>query len=247
MIKPIYFLGDIHAEFNILKQQIISNDIKDCHIIQIGDFGIGFDSLENDKQTLGHLNKFFRLRNIDFYALRGNHDDPKFFNGDYNLSNLKLLKDYTQLNINDINFLFIGGAISIDRIPRMKRNEVNKSLDNPNRCYWKDEIFNFDEDKLNSIEGVDVLVCHNAPDFAVPNNNFGFPDIVREFAEKDSNLIKELLDERKIITKAFDILSEKNNIKHYIYGHFHRSYNMKIVDTNFRVLNCHELWELRSL
>jgi len=246
-MKPIYFLGDIHEEFEILKQEIISFDIRDCYIIQVGDFGIGFKDLENNKQILGHLNKFLRIRNIDMFAIRGNHDDPKFFNGDYYLSNLKLLKDYTQLNINDINFLFIGGAISIDRMKRIKRNEINKSLDNPNRCYWKDEVFNFDEDKLNSIEGVDVLVCHNAPDFAVPNNNFGFPDIVREFAEKDSNLIKELLDERKIITKAFDILSEKNNIKHYIYGHFHRSYNMKIVDTNFRVLNCHELWELRSL
>jgi len=246
-MKPIYFLGDIHEEFEILKQEIISFDIRDCYIIQVGDFGIGFKDLENNKQILGHLNKFLRIRNIDMFAIRGNHDDPKFFTCDYYLSNLKLLKDYTQLNINDINFLFIGGAISIDRMKRIKKNEINKSLDNPNRCYWKDEVFNFDEDKLNSIEGVDVLVCHNAPDFAVPNNNFGFPDIVREFAEKDSNLIKELLDERKIITKAFDILSEKNNIKHYIYGHFHRSYNMKIVDTNFRVLNCHELWELRSL
>ncbi len=247
MIKPIYFLGDIHGEFEILKQNIKNFDIKDCYIVQIGDFGIGFNSLEDDKQILGHLNKFLRLRNILLIAERGNHDNPKFFNGDYYLSNLKLLKDYSQLNINDINFLFIGGAISIDRIPRMKRNKLNESLDNPIRCYWKDEVFNFDEDKLNSIEGVDVLVCHNAPDFAVPNNNFGFPDIVHEYAEKDSNLIKELLEERKLITKAYDILSEKNNIKHYIYGHFHRSYNMKIVDTNFRVLNCHELWELRSL
>lgn len=246
-MKPIYFLGDIHEEFEILKQQIISFDIRDCYIIQVGDFGIGFKDLENNKQILGHLNKFLRIRNIDMFAIRGNHDDPKFFNGDYYLSNLKLLKDYTQLNINDINFLFIGGAISIDRMKRIKRNEINKSLDNPNRCYWKDEVFNFDEDKLNSIEGVDVLVCHNAPDFAVPNNNFGFSDIVLEFAEDDSNLIKELIDERKVITKAYDILSEKNNIKHFIYGHFHRSYNMKIVDTNFRVLNCHELWELRSL
>lgn len=245
MIKPIYFLGDIHGEFEILKQNIKNFDIKDCYIIQVGDYGIGFDSLENDKQTLGHLNKFLRIRNIDMYVVRGNHDDPKFFNGDYNLSNLKLLKDYTQLNINDINFLFIGGAISIDR--RDRKRIDNNRINSIKKCYWENEIFVIDEEKLKSFSNIDVLVCHNAPDFAVPNNNQGFPSIVMNYAKNDESLIQELILERKLITKAFDILSEKNNIKHYIYGHFHRSYNMKIVDTNFRVLDCHEFWELRSL
>ncbi|NCW12503.1 MAG: VCBS repeat-containing protein [Chitinophagia bacterium] len=36
--------------------------------------------------------------------------NPDFFNGNYNYSNLKLLKDYTILNIDGHNFLFIGGA-----------------------------------------------------------------------------------------------------------------------------------------
>jgi hypothetical protein len=39
------------------------------------------------------------------------------------LTNIKLIKDYTVLNLEGNNILFIGGAISVDRKSRMTKHQ----------------------------------------------------------------------------------------------------------------------------
>ena len=41
----ILYLGDIHGSFNLIHQYVKKYDIKDAHIIQVGDFGVGFSLL----------------------------------------------------------------------------------------------------------------------------------------------------------------------------------------------------------
>ena len=118
----ILVLGDIHGNFNYLKNQIIQKRISDCTIIQVGDFGIGFTHRDNDIATLESLNDFLIGHSITMLSIRGNHDDPSFFDGSVNYSNLKLIKDYTSLEIEGNGYLFIGGAISVDRTERIKES-----------------------------------------------------------------------------------------------------------------------------
>ena len=87
-------------------------------MIQVGDFGAGFrkDFLDD----MLYLNDVLNEYNVTLYVIRGNHDDPKFFNGNHNWGNLKLLKDYTVLDLEGKKILLIGGAISIDRGNRIE-------------------------------------------------------------------------------------------------------------------------------
>jgi hypothetical protein len=92
---PTVLVGDIHGEFHALKQKIEYNNWRDFILIAVGDIGIGFASKEQDSALMEALSVWFENRNILFLGLRGNHDLPQAFNGSINLSNFKLLQDYT--------------------------------------------------------------------------------------------------------------------------------------------------------
>lgn len=243
----ILCLGDLHGNFNFLKHQIHSKQITDCTIIQVGDFGIGFTYKENDEQTLINLNDFLKDVNVTLLAIRGNHDNPDFFNGGYDFSHLKLLPDYTTLNIDGHNFLFIGGAISIDRTRRIKENSSNIRYGSRKRCYWDQEGVVYKQDITKKIKDIDVLVTHTAPDWCEPCNKLGFGSFVEDWAKHDSNLKSDLLFERNQMTNIFLDLCENNHIKFHYYGHFHKSHSDKINYTTHRLLGINELVEHRNI
>jgi predicted phosphodiesterase len=242
----ILLLGDIHGNFNYIKELIIDKKISDCDIIQVGDFGIGFTSEYNDKLMLENFNETLQKQNITMYAFRGNHDNPQCFKGDWKWSNLHLIPDYTVLELEGNKILCIGGALSIDRKPRIAENMSNARYGSEKRKYWYDEEVVFNEDILNNIKGVNILLTHTAPNFCVPLNKIGFGDLVDHFAQNDPNLYKELTDERNLMTKIFNTLSENNQIDYHFYGHFHRSYVEKIGNCTHRILGINEFYELRN-
>jgi hypothetical protein len=41
----IMYLGDLHGNFNLINQYLKRFDIKDAYIIQVGDFGVGFNGM----------------------------------------------------------------------------------------------------------------------------------------------------------------------------------------------------------
>lgn len=242
----ILFLGDIHGNFEKLKSQITRIDLTDCTIIQVGDFGAGYSSTTKELETLQGLNDFLANRNIMVYAIRGNHDNPSFFNGSWKFSNLELIPDYSVLTLDGHKILCIGGAISIDRKRSLERDLVSYMQGNLTQSYWKDEVVRFDEDFLNNIRDIDIVVTHTAPDFCFPNNKTqGFGDTVQRFAMKDPNLIYELVNERHIMTRIFDILKRSNRIQKHFYGHFHDSSVEQFDGVTHRLLNINELYELR--
>jgi hypothetical protein len=203
MSKPIYIVGDVHGELSQLREIIKKRDIENCYLICVGDLGIGFQYNEEGERYLCELfNKFLSSRNVEFMSIRGNHDNPKFFNGDspITLSNFKLLPDYHRATLNDEEFLFIGGAVSIDRKIRIE-----------GQSYWKDEIF---ELKKEFIHKCDVLITHSAPTWLGPLDKKG----ILSWCEKDEFLWRDCLKERE----DHDILFELAKPKKSYAGHFHQ-------------------------
>lgn len=214
-------LGDIHGDFQEIYYFSKRNETQEpINLIQVGDFGAGFKSSFID--DMEYLNTELANSNVTLYAIRGNHDDPKFFNGEYNWSNIKLLPDYTVLEIEGKRILLVGGAISIDRLQRTE-----------NVSWWKDEVFNFDSEKLSEFRNIDTVITHSAPHFVFPQT---FNSLVLSFASYDSKLIQDLTDERNRFNEMYNILNENNKIKHWFYGHFHTTRSERYEDTMFHVL-----------
>jgi len=240
----ILFLGDIHGNFNYIAGEIKRKKITDCTIIQVGDFGIGFSTPENDLKILEAFNQILADQNVIMYAIRGNHDNPKFFNGDYQLSHLKLIPDYTVLEIEDHKILCVGGAVSVDRAPRLNEMQKAARYGSKKEQYWFDENFIFKEDKIKDLTGIDILVTHTAPEWCVPDNRFGFGPFVEDFASSDHRLLEDLKFERDEVTKMFKLLASNNYIKHHFYGHFHRHDVTINGYTTHMVLDINEFWLL---
>jgi DNA repair exonuclease SbcCD nuclease subunit len=241
----IIMLGDIHGNFNYIKHQIHTKNMSDCTIIQVGDFGIGFSHKETSEKDLIDLNDFFQTKNIQFLAIRGNHDDPSFFDGSYSFSNLRLLSDYTVLNLEGNNFLFIGGAISVDRTSRITSNNSNIKYGSKKREYWDNEKIEYRPEIVKNIKGIDVVVTHTAPDWCEPSNKLGFGSLVLGFAKVDKDLIKDLSLERNQMSNIFIDLYQNNTIKSHYYGHFHKSHVDYYGNTKHTLLDINEFLEHR--
>ncbi len=247
-ISTVIAISDIHGAFDFLKSQIekfkLGNEEEITYLIQLGDFGIGFRP-KSDQDTLYSLNKFLKLRNIIMYVIRGNHDCPDFFKGNHIYSNLQLLPDYTTLFINDKKYLFVGGAISIDRKLRLSDMQHAASYGSKVESYWYDEIFVLDEEKLKDISGIDIVITHTAPEYCFPDNRLGYPDIVKQFVSSDPNLYFDLIKERQDMSKMFEILSKNGNkIKDVFHGHFHCKNTNTIGETTYHLLDINEFKEI---
>jgi DNA repair exonuclease SbcCD nuclease subunit len=240
----VILLGDIHGNFEKLKFEITNKRIDDCTLIQVGDFGIGFFNKEKCVTQLEELNTFLSIKNIRMLVIRGNHDDPSYFNGDYKYSNLELLEDYSVLDLEEGRFLFIGGAVSIDRLFRKDSDRGYSVIGSLRRSYWEDEVVKWN-DKISQVEGIDYIITHTAPSFCFPDNKLGFAPIVQEFADRDKFLKTDLAVERNLMDRIFKEVNIKNKIKKHFYGHFHSSAVTNIEDCEHRLLNIFEFWELR--
>lgn len=241
------YLGDIHGNFNLINQYVDRFSISDTHIIQVGDFGVGFDTFFKERKKLESINTILLEKNIYFYAIRGNHDRPSYFENDpFGLSNIKLISDYTVLEIESKKILCIGGAVSIDRSYRI--TDAQKMGDNSyvhGQTWFKGEEFNLDVDLLETFRDINIVVTHTAPDYCTPDNSLGFGAMVNSWINIDSSLKLDLMDERRKMSIAFEILKRNNEISNHLYGHFHFSNLLNFEGIEHRLLGINELYEDR--
>ena len=221
--RPILFLGDHHGAWSQIFDILDAKKISDCYLISVGDSGIGFTNKDKQQRINEKLNNKFKDRNIIFLSIRGNHDDPDFFQGEDRvfLSNFELIEDYTIAEYGDKKIQFIGGATSIDRTARSE-----------GISYWEGEVLNFERDKCQE---VDILVTHTAPSWCFPQQ---FNEMVYGWAREDAFLIEDLTDERAIM----DEICKMCKPRLHLYGHFHSSWTERVNGCIHRLLDINEIW-----
>jgi len=226
MDKPVYIVGDVHGKWEELFTRINDYSIKDCYVICVGDLGIGFkESLAKEIRMLEIANTFFGARDIQFLSIRGNHDNPAFFNKEIkSFSNLRLIPDYHVEFINDQKFLFVGGAVSIDR----KIRKLNSS-------YWEDELFVL---KHEFVIKCDVLITHSAPIWIGPVDKEG----ILGWCDRDQYLWRDCIKERDDHTELYRLAKPE---KAYM-GHFHQPFFVDFEGCRGRILAELEIIEHRK-
>lgn len=246
------YIGDIHGNFNLFGQYIDLYGIKNANIIQVGDFGVGFNVFFKEQRMLELYHPKLVKNNVHIYAIAGNHDYRPYFNNDpFGFTNIHLVPDYTVLNFEDKNILCIGGAVSVDRKLRKTKHQLDGNFDIKTgyEQWWPDEPFVFDRDKLGAFRDIDIIVTHTCPDYCPPDNTFGLGGFVEGIIKKtgDDKLRTDLLEERLLMKEAFTILKMNNDIQLHVYGHFHRSETINLFGTKHVLLNKGELWEEKVL
>ena len=168
--QKTYVVADNHGKFERLKFEL--NKIKNCVLIIAGDCGIGFRKEEEMKQSLQPLSEKCVKRNINLIMVRGNHDNPYYYNQKQLVyKNFITIPDYSIVTVGTTNILCIGGAISNDRKTRkffdqrkledlmenehLSEEEANKRI---NKTYWPDEIPFYNE-KIKDLKKLNFYCC----------------------------------------------------------------------------------------
>lgn len=215
--------------------------IEDCVIIVAGDCGFGFNKEEYYHQLFNKYHEILELNNVFIYFVRGNHDDPSYFNEHkINYNNIKTVKDYSVITVNDKNILCVGGGLSIDRVWRKQQEvKINKYKKNiKKQLYWEDEMPVYSQEMLEEINNenikIDVVVSHTSPHFVFPTKK----DSLSYWAKLDKNLYKDSETERIILSNVYDFLiGNKHPLKKWCYGHFHCNKTNRKNDVEFIAIN----------
>jgi len=238
MEKEMIIIGDIHAQWRKLARQLGYKGIKDTNLIGVGDFGVGFkhdgrsveESRRWEEHLLGQLGASLDASRCTLHLLRGNHDDPAYFNGGRGVEGRIIYHpDYTVLTLEHLHVLLVGGAVSIDRSVRV-----------PGETWWAGERARYDEDALEraleGLERLDVVATHSAPGFAFPPDKLA-GDLAGWLA-RDPALADDMREERGIFDRIHAKLLERGlRPACWFYGHFHRTNRQLIDGTHFICLN----------
>lgn len=235
--KNVYSIGDLHGNWSLLGYKIKESGMSDSVIVVAGDCGFGFEKEEFYNQIYNKIKRTLLKQNVTIIFVRGNHDDPKYFDGEViNHKNFIAVPDYSILLFNNYNVLCVGGGISVDRIWR-KTMELGSG---GKRFYWADEIPVYKPEVLDKIKSdsilINTVISHTAPSFAPLMDKHG----IKDFIESDKALIEDISYERMTLTKIYDhLIKDKHPYKLHIYGHFHEhhlSYSQE--DVKFIMLDC---------
>lgn len=148
--------------------------------------------------------------------MRGNHDNPAYFDGKtIAYKRFMAIPDYSLVKANGHTILCVVGAISVDRVYRIK--SWNRIVMNQRQFghyhdehdplapnyYWKDEPPVFNDELLTHIlaeNTIDTVITHTAPSFCELKSKAGINSWIRE----DPNLDADLDHERSIMGDTND-------------------------------------------
>lgn len=254
--KCLVVCGDIHGDFNLLVHKLcVQYQMNDTTCIVAGDCGFGFEKKEYYESIVRRNSKRMNEANNRIIFIRGNHDNPAYFDGQTFVHKRFLaIPDYSVIKVCNHAVLCVGGAISVDRnyrtseweqnIKKQKRfgHIIDEDILSPN-YYWKNEIPVFNANLLDAILAdcnIDTVVTHTAPSFCELQDKAG----ICTWTKDDLELIPDLHDERSTMDTIHARLKEKK-ISHWCYGHFHQSWHASIEGTLFKMLDIMELYEIR--
>ena len=221
----IYFTGDIHGEFNSFGYGITRRyGIKNAHVIVAGDIGMGFYKHNYYVDMFTSMNKRLSALNVHVYFVRGNHDNPDYFNNTpedmRQFSHIHLVRDYTVLQIEGHNILCVGGAASVDK--KFRTKDVD---------WWEFEnVLPYHE--LNC-KDIDIVVTHCAPIFCPPK--------FERISWMDDELHDKAKEDRIILAKLYFDLIKHSDVKYWFYGHYHDKYESHLSTGYFTEIDQHYL------
>lgn len=175
-------------------------------IVVCGTCGIGGKDINYYFSKFEELNKALADNNSYVLFVRGCKDDPQIFNEEIiNLSNIKTIPDYSVLMFESFNCLCIGGSISLDREWKKAQEErIGRKM------YWEDENFVYKEKEIKEILDTYDIACvisNTCPSFAFPGTNSFNKS---SWALKDKSILKDILNERKLMDKVYEKIMDKN-------------------------------------
>ena len=216
-MTKIMMLGDTHGDAYAYEEALIYADAVGIqHIFVLGDLGV-FPFYNDTLDYLERVNELSRDLGIQNYWVRGNHDDPdawsatvKYWPGTHRFgmlrSNIRLADRVHHFKMFGLQFLAVGGAVSIDRNWRLNKESRAKTL------YWPNETIS-DRDlnqvftwESNGSRKVDVLLTHDCSDRT--------PFHTRLKEDLDSKINRQKIDE---------ILKVSEPDFHF-HGHMHTEY-----------------------
>lgn len=246
--KNVVVCGDIHGDFkDLIFRCWILYEMTDTLIVVAGDCGFGFEKPDYYKDIFNDLAFRLELSNLWVVFIRGNHDNPAYFNGiQVNYKRWKAIPDYSVLEACGHTILCVGGAISVDRDWRMtseKHHTCPKDLLQPD-VYWPKEAPVFDKDNLDALNhkhAIDTVISHSAPSFCELSSKTNLED----WFKVDPLLPKDLQRERETMDNVLKYLKANGHpLKYWYYGHFHQSWNRVIEGVKYNMLNCMEFKKL---
>jgi len=191
------------------------NLTKECeYSVQIGDMGFHYWPLvdENIDPT---RHKFFG----------GNHDDYDILESEFCPSHC--LGDFGAVDLGGIRFFFVRGGFSIDRAWRTRAMAYGEP-----KCWWAQE--ELPEYKLDEARELyrkvkpDLVLTHEPPRSIC--DLLGNPEVLRSFGH-----------DPKTFTTRTSIALERmfaiHQPKQWIFGHFHKSWSQKLLETRFICLD----------
>lgn len=204
--KDIYVVGDIHGELRGLVYDLTERyDIKDAIIVLAGDVGLGFEKPGHYDQVYSRIAKRLDENNLMLLGVRGNHDDPEYFNGGLvrKYPRFQTVPDYTVLVFQNHRFLVIGGAVSVDQEGRV-----------PGKTWWPGEapLMLTDREIEYRLPGqIDGVISHDAP--------ISFQPVGRR-----GNYSEEIWWKSQEVRNYLEKILWKCHPKLWYYGHYHDSY-----------------------
>lgn len=240
--KRVYFVGDIHGNFKGLANYLKRYGITDGALVFCGDCGFGFNTLQGTKDMFSKRAKLTSLCkscNIELFFVRGNHDDPSWFNDiDFMCSNIHMVSDYSIISTPQHNILCVGGGLSIDRVARWEcfnrkvaeyRRWHKCTTEQAKKCccnvWWKGEMPVYNEELIDNLgKRIDVVCTHAAPSIAPPSLATHF-----HYEEVDKNLLTDSNIERATLDDVYRrLLYDGHPLQQWFYGHYHY-YNTQVI------------------
>ena len=222
----------------------IKRNYNDSVIFVSGNCGIGGKSLEYYQKMFAEFDKVLRNNNCFVFFIRGNNDNPSFFNGnEIDFEHVKAIPDYSVVELKNFNCLCIGGSVSFDREWKMaQESEFGRKL------YWEDETPNFNEKEMDDILHefkIGCVISSTCPTFAYPGtNSFNH----NKWVKNNSEIKKLLSSERKTMDKVYDkMLDMETKPYAWLYGRFKHPISNKVNDIVFYSLAPYQIEDVCQL